>query len=98
MAIPAVDPINFHDSTAWNKLITTAYDKAVEFKRWSEPQFRQFFNKKVVSPTNDSDTFVFTLHNDYAVDLTPLAETTTPAALSAPTPDRVTVTVAEYGD
>lgn len=98
MATMTPDPVNFHDSTAWTLLVENAYDKAVEFKRFAEPQFRQFFNKKVVSPTNDSDTYVFTLHNNYsALSTTPLGETTSPSALAAPTPERVSVTVAEYG-
>lgn len=97
MAQMTVDPVNFHDSTAWSLLITNAYDKAVEFKRWEQPLFNQFFNKKVVSPTNESNTFVFTLHNNFAASVTPLTETTSPSALAAPTPERVSVTVAEYG-
>lgn len=91
-------PTNFHDSTAWTKLIETAYDKAVEFKRWEQPLFRQFFDKKVVAPTHDSDTYIFTLHNNFDVNLSPLSETASPAALVAKDVDRVSVTVAEYGD
>jgi N4-gp56 family major capsid protein len=97
MAILAVDPVNFHDTTSWTLLVENAYDKAVEFKRREQPLFKQFFNKKVVSPTHDSDTYIFTIHNDFGVTTTPLTETATPSALSAPTPDRKSVTVAEYG-
>lgn len=97
MAGLPVDPVNFHDSTAWTLLVENAYDKAVEFKRRAQPLFKQFFNKKVVSPTNDSDTYIFTLHNDFPVTKTPLVETTTPSALAATTPERVSVTVREYG-
>lgn len=97
MAVMTVDPVNFHDSTSWTKLIETAYDKAVEYQRWEKPIFKQFFNKKVVSPTHNSDTYVFTLHNDYSPTTTPLSETTSPSALAAPDPDRKSVTVAEYG-
>jgi N4-gp56 family major capsid protein len=98
MASLPVDPVNFFDTTAWTLLVENAYDKSVEFKRRSQPLFKQFFNKKVVSPSMDSDTYIFTLHNDFStLSTTPLAETSTPAALAAPTPDRVSVTVAEYG-
>jgi N4-gp56 family major capsid protein len=97
MAQLTVDPVNFTDTTAWALLITTAYDKAVEFKRWELPLFKQFFNKKVVSPTNDSNTFVFTLHNNLSTSLTPLTEQTSPSALAVQAPTRVSVSVAEYG-
>jgi N4-gp56 family major capsid protein len=98
MAVMSPDPVNFTDSTAWTLLVENAYDKAVEFKRREMPLFRQFFNKKVVSPTNDSDTYVFTLHNDFtSLSTTPLTETTSPSALQVQAPSRVTVTVAEYG-
>jgi N4-gp56 family major capsid protein len=97
MAQMTVDPVNFVDSTAWALLVTNAYDKAVEFKRWEQPLFKQFFNKKVVAPTNDSNTFVFTLHNNLSTSTTPLTETTSPSALSVNAPDRISVTAQEYG-
>lgn len=97
MAQMTVDPVNYVDTTAWALLITTAYDKAVEYKRYEQPLFKQFFNKKVVAPTSDSNTFVFTLHNNLATTVTPLAETTSPSALAVAAPDRVSVTVNEYG-
>lgn len=98
MAVMSPDPVNFTDTTAWTLLVETAYDKAVEYKRWEMPLFRQFFNKKLVSPTHDSDTYVFTLHNNFATpSTTPLSETSSPSALDVTAPDRVTVTVAEYG-
>jgi N4-gp56 family major capsid protein len=97
MAVMTVDPVNYTDSTAWALLITNAYDKAVEFKRWELPLFKQFFNKKVVAPTNDSNTFVFTLHNNLAVSTTALSEQTSPSALAVVAPTRVSVTVNEYG-
>lgn len=97
MAALTVDPVNFTDTTAWALLITNAYDKAVEFKRWELPLFKQFFNKKVVAPTNESNTFVFSLHNNLSVSTTPLSEDTSPSALAVSAPSRVSVTVAEYG-
>lgn len=97
MAQLTVDPVNYTDSTAWALLITNAYDKAVEFKRWELPLFKQFFNKKVVSPTNESNTFVFTLHNNLSASTTPLSEDTSPSALAVSAPNRVSVTVNEYG-
>jgi N4-gp56 family major capsid protein len=97
MAQLTVDPVNFTDSTAWALLITAAYDKAVEFKRWELPLFKQFFNKKVVSPTNNSNTYTFTLHNNLATSLTPLSEQTSPSALAVAAPTRVSVTANEYG-
>jgi len=97
MAQLTVDPVNYTDTTAWALLITNAYDKAVEFKRWELPLFKQFFNKKVVSPTNDSNTFVFTMHNNLASSTTPLSEDTSPSALAVSAPTRISVTVNEYG-
>lgn len=97
MAQLTVDPVNYTDSTAWALLITNAYDKAVEFKRWELPLFKQFFNKKVVSPTNESNTFVFTIHKNFSASTTPLSEDTSPSAIAVNAPDRVSVTVNEYG-
>jgi N4-gp56 family major capsid protein len=84
---------------AWTNLLTAGYDRFLEFQLRSQPIFRQFVDKHPVDVTNPGPTVTLTIVQEFAaLATTPLAETTDVAAVAPPNPNRVTVTVNEYGN
>lgn len=85
--------------TAWSNLLATGYDKFLEYQLRSQPIFRQFVDKHPVDVTNPGPTVTLTIVKELtALATTPLPETSDVSAVAAPNPDRVTVTVDEYGN
>lgn len=84
---------------AWTNLLTAGYDRYLEFQLRSQPIFRQFVDKHPVDVTNPGPTVTLTIVQEFAaLATTPLTETADVAAVAPPNPNRVTVTVNEYGN
>lgn len=79
-------------------LLQKAYDKAIDFKLRSEPMLRSIADKKPGSLTNNSNQVIFQIHQDLAVEIDPLDESTDPDTLGLATPDYVAVIMKEYGN
>lgn len=85
--------------TAWSNLLAAGYDRFLEYQLRSMPVFRQFVDKYPVDVTNPGPTVTLSIVKELtALATTPLSETADVVAVAAPNPDRVTVTVDEYGN
>lgn len=85
--------------TALSNLLAGGYDRFLEFQLRSEPVFRQLVDKHPVDVTNVGPTVTLSIFKEFAsLATTPLTETTDVSAVAPPNPDRVTVTVNEYGN
>lgn len=86
-------------SADWDLLVETAYDRAVEFYFRDDPQWRQLIDKRPERQAMPGDSVVLTRHDTpMALATTPLTETVDVTAVALPTPTRVTVSLAEYGN
>jgi len=86
-------------TTAWSNLLAGGYDRFLEFQLRSMPVFRAFVDKHPVDVTNPGPTVTLTIVQEFAaLATTPLSETTDVTAVAPPNPNRVTVTVNEYGN
>lgn len=83
---------------AWDLLVETAYDRAVDYYLNDEPQWRQVIDKRPVAQAMPGDTVTLTLHNALGLATTPLTETVDPDAVAAPAPTRINVTLNEWGN
>lgn len=83
---------------AWDLLVETAYDRAVEYYLRDEPQWRQVIDKRPVAQAMPGDVVTLTLHNSLALATSALTETVDPDAVAAPAPTRVNVTLQEWGN
>lgn len=83
---------------AWDLLVETAYDQAVDYYLNDEPQWRQIIDKRPVAQAMPGDVVTLTLHNKLALATSPLTETVDPDAVAMPTPTRVLVTLQEWGN
>lgn len=90
----------FNNTTNLTDLVETAFDRKVEWKFRSMPQFRDIVSKRPEQQAMPGDVVVFTIQNDldYTVAKTPLSETTDVTDRARPAPTRVSVTLNEYGD
>jgi N4-gp56 family major capsid protein len=86
------------DSTDWTKLIETAYDREVSYYLREQTQFRSMIDVKPQRVAMPGDVIVLTRHKDLDVTLTPLSEVLTPDPLAVKDPDRIQITIDEYGD
>lgn len=84
---------------AWDLLVETAYDRAVDYYLRDEPQWRQLIDKRPARQAMPGDVVTLTIHNAFAaLATTPLTETVDPDSVSAAAPTRVSVTLNEYGN
>lgn len=83
---------------AWDLLVETAFDRAVEYYLRDEPQWRQVIDKKPQNQAMPGDVVTLTLHNALGLATSPLTETVDPDAVAGPTPTRVQVTIQEWGN
>jgi len=81
-----------------SNLVTTAYDKLVEFNLRSEPMFRKFASKRPSDVTNPGNTVVFQLHNDLDRVTTNLNEALDVDAVAIKNTAKVQVVVDEWGN
>lgn len=90
----------FNNTTNLTDLVETAFDRKVEWKFRSMPQFRDIVSKRPERQAMPGDVVVFTIQNDldYTVAKTPLSETVDVTDRARPAPTRVSVTLNEYGD
>jgi N4-gp56 family major capsid protein len=79
-------------------LVTTAYDKLVEYALRSMPLFRVFATKRIADQSHPGDSIKFNLYDDLAVATSTLTETTDPDSVQVPDTNVVTVTLGEYGN
>lgn len=83
---------------AWDLLVETAFDRAVDYYLRDEPQWRQVIDKKPVEQAMPGDVVTLTLHNAMSLATSALTETVDPDAVAMPTPTRVSVTLQEWGN
>lgn len=81
-----------------SNLVTTAYDKLVEFNLRSEPMFRKFASKRPSDLTNAGATVVFQLYNDLDRVTSNLNEVLDVDAVAIKNTATVSVTVNEWGN
>ncbi len=79
-------------------LVTTAYDKYVEFALRSQPLFRQAATKRPVDVSHAGASVRFQKYVDLAVATTPLTENVDPDATNLVNTTYVDVTLNEYGN
>lgn len=93
-------PNVFTDTTSatWEKVVETAFDRAVEYDLRDTPAFSDLADKRPERQAMPGDVVTLTLHNDLALATTPLSETVDPDAVGMPVPDRVSITINEYGN
>lgn len=85
--------------TVYANLLAAGYDRFLEYQLRSEPVFRQLVDKHPVDVTNPGPTVTLSLIQEFAaLATTPLGEDTDVAAVAPPAPQRVTVTLNEYGN
>lgn len=84
---------------SWDLLTETAYDREVEYYLRDDPQWRQLIDKKPEKQAMPGDVVTLTLHNPLApLATSPLTETVDPDAVAPAAPNRVLVTIQEWGD
>jgi N4-gp56 family major capsid protein len=79
-------------------LVTTAYDKYVEFALRSQPLFRQAATKRPVDVSHAGSSVRFQRYVDLAVATTALTENTDPDSVALANTTTVDVTLNEYGN
>jgi N4-gp56 family major capsid protein len=83
----------------WDLLVEMAFDRSIEYYLRDMPQWRAFIDKHPVEQAMPGDTVTLTIHNTaMALATTPLSEITDATAVAMPTPTRVSVNLAEYGN
>lgn len=83
---------------AWDLVVETAYDRAVDYYLNDEPQWRNVIDKRPVAQAMPGDVVTLTLHNKVALATSALTETVDPDSVAMPTPTRVQVTLQEWGN
>src|SRR6266568_1604831 len=85
--------------TAWANMLAAGYDRLLRYQLRSRPLFRQSVDVHPQDVTNPGPTVTLTVVQEFsALATTPLVETTDVSAVAPPNPNRVTVTVNEYGN
>lgn len=89
----------FTDGTALANLLSTGYDRVLEYQLRSRIIWRQFVGKHPVDLTNIGPSVTLSLFQEFAaLATTPLTDDVDVAAVAPPAPVRVTVTLNEYGN
>jgi len=88
----------YSSTTTLPKLVTQAYDRYLRLALRSIPQFRAFADTRAVQQTHPGSSVVFSLYSDLDDATTPIDEVADPDIVQIPDPDRVTVTLEEYGN
>ena len=79
-------------------LVQKASDRLIEFQLRAEPMLRAVADKRPSSLTNPGETVVLQKYKDLARKTTTLQETVDVASVGLDTPDKVLVTLEEYGN
>jgi N4-gp56 family major capsid protein len=79
-------------------LVQKAYDRLIEFQLRAEPMLRAVADKRPSSLTNPGETVVLQKYKDLARKTSTLAETVDVDSVGLDTPDKVLVTLEEYGN
>lgn len=86
-------------ATAWSNMLAAGYDRLLRYQLRSRPVFRQLVDVYPQDVTNPGPTVTLTVVQEFGtLATTPLSETADVAAVAPPNPNRVTVTVNEYGN
>jgi N4-gp56 family major capsid protein len=85
-------------SAAWDNLVETAYDRAVDWYLNDEARWRDVIDKRPVAQAMPGDVVTLTLHNQLGLSTSPLTETVDPDSVAMPAPTRVNVTLQEWGN
>jgi N4-gp56 family major capsid protein len=84
---------------SWDLLVEAAYNREADFALRDAPVWMQTVDTKANRQAMPGDTVTFTIHKDLAaLATTPLTETVDPDAVAPQAPDRVVVTLNEYGN
>lgn len=86
------------NQTGITNLVTTAYDKYVEFALRAMPLFRDVADKRPVNVTGPGSAVTFQIYNDLAAVSATLTENVDPDAVALSNTSTVTVTLNEYGN
>ena len=86
------------NQTGITNLVTTAYDKYVEFALRSQPMFRMAATKRPVDVTSPGSSVVFQKYVDLSAATIALTENVDPDAVALSNTTQVTVTLNEYGN
>ena len=89
---------NGTNQTGITNLVTTAYDKYVEFALRSMPLYRQAATKRPVDVTSPGSSVVFNKYVDLAAATSALTENVDPDAVALSNTTTVQVTLNEYGN
>lgn len=79
-------------------LVTAAYDRYLRLALRSIPQFRAFADTRAVQQTHPGSSVTFSIYGDLADKTSELDEITDDDIVAIPNPDRVIVTLGEYGN
>lgn len=89
---------NSTDGT-WDDIVEAAFNQEADFALRDDPVWMQVVDTKAARQAMPGESVTFTIHKDLSDTLatTPLSETVDPDAVAPQAPDRVTVTLEEYG-
>jgi N4-gp56 family major capsid protein len=79
-------------------LVQKAYDRLIEFQLRAQPMLRAVADKRPSSLTNPGETIVLQKYKDLARKTSTLTETVDVDSVGLDTPDKVLVTLEEYGN
>lgn len=84
---------------SWDDLVEAAFNQEADFALRDDPVWMQTVDTKASRQAMPGESVTFTIHKDLSATLatTPLSETVDPDAVAPQAPDRVTVTLEEYG-
>lgn len=86
-------------SGSWTDSVEAAFNREAEFALRDDPVWMQTVDTRPRRQAMPGDTVTFTIHKDLAsLATTPLSETVDPDAVAPQAPDRVVVTLEEYGN
>jgi N4-gp56 family major capsid protein len=84
--------------TGVTNLVTSAYDKYIQFALRSEPMYRSFADVRPVDVTAPGSSVVFQRYADLSAATTALTENVDPDSVALSNTTTVTVTLNEYGN
>jgi N4-gp56 family major capsid protein len=79
-------------------LVQKAYDRLIEFQLRAEPMLRAVADKRASNLTNPGESVVLQKYKDLARKTSTLSETVDVDSVGLDTPDKVVVTLEEYGN
>ena len=89
----------FTGTAVMTNLVTSAYDRLVEFSLRAQPTFRSLVDKEPEQQAMPGSSVILEIYaTDLATATTPLTELVDPDSVAMPNPTPVTITLNEYGN